>query len=296
MQFESLSVKKQDIYLRNRYLHQLYNMILENIQQLHNNNIRLTKQNELLVNRCVNIDYNGKYLNYDENRLNGKSNCNDLLSKSNNDTKTINFKRVSSTIESIISGETIDEDDDINNEDEEYDGECEEHEEDENCEDIKQISSNIINESNELKELTNNESNINNETNGEKEDNALNELNLSPEELLEQTKIDLDNGVSSNDDNNENDNSSNKNSCNNSKNSLNISKESINSEIMDNDINNAENKSSHSLNNVGEVINDTNLLNENQEHQDNIIGNDNNMEDENEEEVVENLIQNEGNI
>jgi len=106
MQFESLSNKKKNIYLRNKYLHQLYTSILENIQQLHNYNIRLAKENEILINHCINIDYNGKYLNYDENKLkedimlSSKS-----LNKNNDEIKKINYEKVSSTIESIINEE-----------------------------------------------------------------------------------------------------------------------------------------------------------------------------------------------
>jgi len=293
MQFESLSIKKQDIYLRNRYLHQYYNMILENIQQLHNNNIRLSKQNELLINRCINIDYNGKYINYDENRLNGNLNheniCNDnSFSKMENDPKKINFERVSSTLESIISGKPIYDE----SEDEEYHEEYEEYEKEED--DNKQTATNIVNESNKSKELNNNESNFDEFNNNDDNSNikTSDELNMSSEELLEQTKID---DVFSNDNNDEgNDNNYNKNSCSDSKNSLNISEISlINTENLENNV------SPLCLNNTETVINNENLLNENndlQEHQDKNSENNIVIEEENEEEVVENLIRNEGNI
>ncbi|ORX58426.1 hypothetical protein BCR36DRAFT_317741, partial [Piromyces finnis] len=157
MQFESLSIKKQNVYLRNRYLHQLYYMILENIQQLHKNNIQLAKQNELLINRCIDIDFNGKYFNYDEDRLNEiRGESESLIPK--NMYKDIDYKRVSTTLESIITGEN----NKLKNE-EGSDFE-EENEEEEEIKDEKQTISNISNEFQKVKEIfnLNSKSNISN--------------------------------------------------------------------------------------------------------------------------------------
>ena len=215
MQFESLSKKKKDIYLRNRYLHELYSMILDNIHRLNDNNIKLENENKMMVYHCIDIDYNGRYLNYDYNRLQSNKNiAQNSLTKDFSETKKINYEKVSSTLESIINEETL-ENNDI------FDSMNENKNENNNNDNNKNSNSDNNNKNNNKSNsnntdvgitttttttITNNNSNNNNNNNNfllEKINNKDNydykdiefddELKLNTEELLEQTKIEFDN-------------------------------------------------------------------------------------------------------